>query len=59
MESKLYKKVTNAWVMYDWANSAFATTVMAGFMPVYFRYLAGEAGLSNSAVLVKVPWRRT
>ncbi|MBN2044838.1 MAG: MFS transporter [Anaerolineales bacterium] len=47
MESKLYKKVTNAWVMYDWANSAFATTVMAGFMPVYFRFLATEAGLSN------------
>jgi UMF1 family MFS transporter len=47
MDSKLYKKVTNAWVMYDWANSAFATTIMAGFMPVYFRFLAGEAGLSN------------
>ncbi len=47
MDSKLYKKVTNAWVMYDWADSAFATTIMAGFMPVYFRYLAGEGGLSN------------
>ncbi len=23
--------------MYDWANSAFATTVMAGFFPVFFR----------------------
>lgn len=26
-----------AWAFYDWANSAFATTVMAGFFPVYFR----------------------
>jgi UMF1 family MFS transporter len=26
-----------AWALYDWANSAFATTVMAGFFPVYFR----------------------
>ena len=26
-----------AWVMYDWANSAFATTVMAGFFPVFFK----------------------
>ncbi|MEJ2040491.1 MAG: MFS transporter, partial [Desulfosarcinaceae bacterium] len=24
------------WAMYDWANSAFATTVMAGFFPVFF-----------------------
>ena len=26
-----------AWVTYDWANSAFATTVIAGFFPVFFR----------------------
>jgi UMF1 family MFS transporter len=25
-----------AWAFYDWANSAFATTVMAGFFPVFF-----------------------
>jgi len=47
MEEKLYKRTVNAWVMYDWANSAFATTVMAGFMPVYFSAMATEAGLSG------------
>lgn len=26
-----------AWALYDWANSAFATTVMAGFFPVFFK----------------------
>ena len=26
-----------AWACYDWANSAFATTVMAGFFPAFFR----------------------
>ena len=26
-----------AWAFYDWANSAFATTVMAGFFPAFFR----------------------
>ena len=26
-----------SWALYDWANSAFATTVMAGFFPVFFR----------------------
>ncbi len=26
-----------AWAFYDWANSAFATTVLAGFFPLFFR----------------------
>jgi MFS transporter, UMF1 family len=26
-----------AWALYDWANSAFATTVLAGFFPTFFR----------------------
>ncbi|MGA7877686.1 MAG: MFS transporter, partial [Desulfoferrobacter sp.] len=30
------KKVLS-WAFYDWANSAFATTVMAGFFPVFFK----------------------
>ncbi len=25
-----------AWYIYDWANSAFATTVIAGLLPIYF-----------------------
>jgi UMF1 family MFS transporter len=31
------KKSIWAWSIYDWANSAFATTVMAGFFPNFFR----------------------
>ena len=31
------RKTVWGWVMYDWANSAFATTVMAGFFPVFFK----------------------
>jgi UMF1 family MFS transporter len=26
-----------AWAFYDWANSAFATVIMAGFFPVFFK----------------------
>jgi len=26
-----------AWALYDWANSAFATTIMAGLFPVFFK----------------------
>jgi UMF1 family MFS transporter len=31
------KKKTVSWAFYDWANSAFATTVIAGFFPVFFK----------------------
>ena len=31
------RKAVWGWVMYDWANSAFATTVMAGFFPIFFK----------------------
>jgi UMF1 family MFS transporter len=31
------KKAIWGWAFYDWANSAFATTVMAGFFPVFFK----------------------
>ena len=38
------------WALYDWANSAFAATVMAGFFPVFFKqyWSAGtEASIST------------
>ena len=31
------RKSIFAWALYDWANSAFATTVMAGFFPIFFK----------------------
>ncbi len=38
-----------SWALFDWANSAFATTVMAGFFPVFFkRYWAGELSVADS-----------
>ena len=30
------KRNVFAWYMYDWANSAFATTVIAALLPIYF-----------------------
>ena len=39
-----------SWALYDWASSAFATTVMAGFFPVFFKefWCAGtEASVST------------
>jgi MFS transporter, UMF1 family len=37
MSSPLLRRPVIAWALYDWANSAFATTVMAGFFPVFFK----------------------
>jgi len=33
---KIDKKIFS-WALYDWANSAFATTIMAGFFPIFFK----------------------
>ena len=30
-------KMQVAWALYDWANSGFATSVMAGFFPLFFK----------------------
>jgi len=39
----LGSKELRAWAMYDWANSAFATTIMAAFLPVYYADVAASA----------------
>ena len=43
------KKSIYSWALYDWANSAFATTVMAGFFPIFFaQYWSDPENLSVS-----------
>ena len=31
------KRSVYSWAMYDWANSVFATVVMSGFFPIFFK----------------------
>src|SRR5690606_21451775 len=59
-----------AWAFYDWANSAFATTVMVVFFPIFFKQYWGSQlsvtestawlGYTNSAasflVAILAPW---
>jgi UMF1 family MFS transporter len=40
MEPKEKKRAQFAWVMYDWANSAFVTTITAAVLPVYYSSVA-------------------
>jgi UMF1 family MFS transporter len=35
------KKIVRSWKMYDWANSAFATTIMAAVLPEFYSSVAG------------------
>lgn len=37
---RLYRRVVNAWCMYDWADSAFATTIMAAVLPPFYHQVA-------------------
>ena len=47
--SILRNKRVMAWAFYDWANSAFATTVLAGFFPVFFKqYWGGDLPAAES-----------
>ena len=41
------------WAFYDWANSAFATTVMAGFFPIFFKsYWAADLTDAESTFVI-------
>ena len=37
----LHRPELRAWAMYDWANSAFVTTIVAAVFPIYFNSVAG------------------
>ncbi|CAN5640129.1 MFS transporter [soil metagenome] len=46
------KKVL-AWAFYDWGNSAYATTIMAGFFPIFFKqyWSVGTSAVESTAKL--------
>jgi UMF1 family MFS transporter len=48
---KDYSRVINAWCMYDWANSAFATTIMAAVLPTFYSAVAGGNLPGNTATV--------
>ena len=70
MKQRLLSKQVVAWAFYDWANSAFATTVMVVFFPLFFKqhltvgqdattstfWLAMANGISSFVLAVMAPW---
>lgn len=41
---KRFTKAEKSWIMYDWANSIYATNIMAAIFPIYFAMQANEIG---------------
>jgi len=39
--SSEHTKTVRSWILYDWANSAFATTIMAAVLPEFYSSFAG------------------
>ncbi len=51
MDEKLHKRAIRAWTMYDWANSVFATSIMAAILPVYYANVAVQSDQANTATV--------
>ncbi len=54
----LHRPELRAWAMYDWANSAFMTTVVAAVFPIFFEREAA-AGLDPAVALSRYSWAST
>ncbi|MDR0922250.1 MAG: MFS transporter [Lactobacillales bacterium] len=43
-----YNLKEKSWIFYDWANSAYSLVVVTAILPIYFKYVAGSAGISGA-----------
>ena len=42
--SRKFTKAEKSWIAYDWANSVYATNIMAAIFPIYYASVANDAG---------------
>jgi UMF1 family MFS transporter len=42
--SKRFTKAEKSWILYDWANSVYATNIMAAIFPIYYASVATDMG---------------
>lgn len=64
MTDRAYRKIVNSWCLYDWANSAFVTTIVATVGQAFYIEVAGKNlgpvqagnywGFTNSAAMLIV-----
>jgi len=49
------QRIIRSWALYDWANSAFATVVLAGFFPILFQDFWNQ-GASSALASLRLGW---
>src|SRR5918996_6335421 len=54
----LGRKEVRAWAMYDWANSAVQTTIIAAVFPIYYQKVAA-AGQAQAVAMSRFAWATT
>jgi UMF1 family MFS transporter len=54
----LGRRELRAWAMYDWANSAFQTTIVAAIFPIFFQKVAA-AGMPGPVATSRFAWATT
>ena len=54
----LGRRDLRAWAMYDWANSAFQTTIVAAIFPIYFQKVAAD-GMPGPVATSRFAWATT
>lgn len=45
---KNFSKEEKSWIMYDWANSAYSAIITASILPIFFKTMTRDAGLSSN-----------
>jgi len=65
MRPKRFTKPEWSWIMYDWANSIWATNIMSAIFPIFFAMIATDRGdviygyavsIGNLAVAILAPY---
>ena len=42
-----FTKEEKSWIMYDWANSAYSLVIVTALLPIYFKFVATNGGVSE------------
>ncbi|MFV0254758.1 MAG: MFS transporter [Erysipelotrichaceae bacterium] len=50
MLNKIFNKEELSWILYDWANSVYATNIMAAIFPIYFTTVCNAAADGTAGI---------
>lgn len=45
---KSFSREEKSWIMYDWANSAYSAIISASILPIFFKTMTRDVGLSSN-----------